>query len=94
MEKCGAVKFLLLLIYFVNVLHVRDTTGRLTVRMICLVCSVDVEMTSFFPRIFPPASRVFAACLIKFHLICCFSSCRSVSIHVSDSNGLIYAISL
>ena len=33
----------------------------------------------------PLASRVLGAYLIKFHLICCFSSCRSVSIHVSDS---------
>ena len=57
MEKCGAVKFLLLLIYYVNVLHVRDTTRRLMVRMIWLVCSVDVEMISFFPAF----SRLLAA---------------------------------
>ena len=57
MEKCGAVKFLLLLIYYVNVLHVRDTTRRLMVRMIWLVCSVGVEMISFFPTF----SRLLAA---------------------------------
>ena len=48
MEKCGAVHSVVIDL-FVNVLHVRDTTGRHTVRMIGSVCSVDVEMISFFP---------------------------------------------
>ena len=48
MEKCGAVHSVVIDL-FVNVLYVRDTTGRLTVRMIGSVSSVAVEMISFFP---------------------------------------------
>ena len=52
-ETCGG-EILLSLIYYVKVLHVRDTTRRLTVRMISLVCSVDVEMITVSSPHFPP----------------------------------------
>ena len=52
-EMCGG-EILLSLIYYVKVLHVRDTTRRLTVRMISLVCSVDVEMITVSSPHFPP----------------------------------------